>query len=103
MNYPRNLNQQQNTIAQWRQMIRETQEYDKPFMQPLYVDLHEDDDFLPQPIHLGLRIGSNHLIDYFNHLENIGVNHIALNLRFNSNEIEKTLEYLAKKVLSKFR
>jgi len=72
-------------------------------MQPLYIDLKDDDDFLPQPIHLGLRIGVHHLIEYFNHLKNIGVNHIALNLRFNSNEIEKTLSYLANKVLPHFK
>lgn len=102
MNYPRNLIQQQSTIAQWRQLIGETQKYDKPFMQPLYIDLQDDDDFSPQPIHLGLRIGVHHLIEYFNHLKNIGVNHIALNLRFNSNEIEKTLEHLANKVLPHF-
>lgn len=102
MYYPRNLYQQQNTINQWRKLIGETQKHNKPFMQPLYIDLRENDDFSPQPIHLGLRIGANHLIDYFNHLKDIGLNHIALNLRFNSNKIEKTLEQIASKILPHF-
>ena len=102
MHYPRNLFMQGHNIHQWRELIPKTQPYDKPFMQPLYVDLHKNDDFLPQPIHLGYRIGANHLIDYFRQLESIGVNHIGINLRFNSGEMEQTLERLAYKVLPHF-
>ncbi len=102
MYYPRNLSQQQNTIAQWREIISQTQQYDKPFMQPLYIDLMKNDDFSPQPIHLGFRTGINYLIDYFKQLKNIGVNHIALNLRFNTTGTTQTLKYLAKRVLPHF-
>ena len=102
MSYPKSLYQQQHTITQWRALIPEEQEFDKPFMQPLYVDLHENDDFKPQGIHLGFRIGSNYLIDYFHHIQEIGVNHVAINLRFNSRNIEKTLEELANKLLTQF-
>ncbi|MDC8004309.1 LLM class oxidoreductase [Aureisphaera galaxeae] len=102
MYYPRNLTQQYHSITQWRELIDATGVNDKPFMQPLYIDLQEDDDYKPEPIHLGFRIGTNYLIEYFNQLENIGVNHIALNLRFNPIDIEQTLERLAKKVLPHF-
>lgn len=102
MNYPRNLQQQQYTIAEWRELISKTQDYSKPFMQPLYIDLHPNDDFRAQPIHLGFRIGANYLIEYFQYLKEIGVNHIGLNLRFNSKNIEETLEQLAQKVLPHF-
>ncbi len=101
MYYPRNIQQQQTSIQQWRSLIPDA-EYDKPFMQPLYIDLMDDDDFIPQPIHLGLRIGAKHLRDYFRFLEQIGVNHIAINLRFNSNPIEQTLEALSNKILPHF-
>ena len=63
MYYPRNSYMQEYNITQWRSSIPDTQAYNKPFMQPLYVDLHHEDDFLPQPIHLGFRIGVHHLID----------------------------------------
>ena len=102
MSYPRELYLQQNTIAQWRDLVAKNQIYNKPFMQPLYVDIQKDDDFKPQPIHLGLRIGVNHLTDYLHRIEDIGVNHIALNLRFNSRDMDRTLEHLAEKVLPHF-
>ncbi|MEX0273471.1 MAG: LLM class oxidoreductase, partial [Flavobacteriaceae bacterium] len=102
MSYPKNLYQQQHTISQWRALIEKTQEYDKPFMQPLYIDLHENDDFAPQPIHLGFRTGANYLTEYVHQLKEIGVNHLALNLRFNGMDIEQTMEKIAQKILPHF-
>ncbi|WP_298421067.1 LLM class oxidoreductase [uncultured Kordia sp.] len=103
MYYPRDTTQQKYRIAEWRKLIAETQTYDKPFLQPLYIDLHENDDFKPQPIHLGFQIGVKYLQGYLEHLQDIGVNHVALNLRFNSNSIEKTLERLANVILPEFQ
>lgn len=102
MSYPKDMYSQKQSITTWRHLVEETQAYNKPFMQPLYLDLQEEDDYRPQPIPLGYKIGANFLIDYFQKLENIGVNHVALNLRFNSLDINKTLEILAKKVLPHF-
>lgn len=102
MNYPRNLDQQKNNILDWRKIIAQNHQYSKPFMQPLYVDLHEDENFKPQGIHLGFRIGSNHLVSYLKILEDIGVNHVAINLRFNTLEIDSTLKRLSEKVLIHF-
>jgi luciferase-type oxidoreductase len=56
MNYPRDLYTQNNTIKQWRNLIANTQEFDKPFMQPMYLDLHENDNHKPEPIPLGFRL-----------------------------------------------
>ena len=102
MNYPRALNQQQYTIAKWRSLVSKFSIYDKPFMHPLYVVLHENDNFKPEPIQLGLRVGVNYLLPYFQHLEDSGVNHLAVNLRFNTRDMEETLIYLAEKILSHF-
>lgn len=99
MSYPQDVN----IISQWRDLVAKNKSYNKPFMQPLYIVLQQDDDFKPLPIHLGLRIGVNYLIDYLRHLEDIGVNHVALNLRFNSMDIDRTLEHLAEKVLPHFQ
>jgi len=100
--YPRFPMQQAYRIAEWRRLIPENQIFDKPFMQPLYVILEKDDDFKPEPIQLGFRIGANYLIDYLQQVQSIGVNHLAINLRFNSRDIEATLEQLAEKVLPYF-
>ena len=102
MYYPRNVGQQHYMIQQWRELISKSGAYDKPFMQPLYVILEDDDDFKPQAIQLGFRIGVHHLIDYFFMLRDIGVNHIAINLRFNTHAFEQTLEKLGTKLISQF-
>lgn len=102
MSYPRNPMQQAYTIADWRRLIAQYHEFDKPFMQPLYVNLEKNDDFKPQPIQLGFRIGSKHLVDYLNQIKKNGVNHVAINLRFNSRPIEEVLTELAEKILPHF-
>lgn len=100
--YPRNLHMQQQTIKDWRDLVQVKGVFGKPFMQPLYVDLQDNADFVPQPIHLGLMTGINPLREFFHHLQAIGVNHVALNLRFNSNKIEHSLEALAEGLLPEF-
>lgn len=102
MSYPRSPMQQAYSIAQWRRLIAEYHDFDKPYMQPLYVILEKDDDFKPRPIQLGFRIGANYLMDYFQQIQKVGVNHVAINLRFNSRDMEATLEELAEKVLPYF-
>lgn len=102
MSYPRSPMQQAYTIAEWRRRITDYHDFDKPLMQPLYVILEKNDDFKPHSIQLGLRIGANYLIEYFNNIQQIGVNHVAINLRFNSRNMEATLEELAEKVLPHF-
>ena len=74
----------------------------KPAVQSLYIDLVDDPDATPQQIHLGFRSGANYLRAYLKSLEEIGINHVALNLRFNQAEIETTLKRLADDILSDF-
>ncbi|MBQ0786189.1 MAG: LLM class oxidoreductase [Oceanihabitans sp.] len=102
MNYPRDLYNQNNTIRQYREVVVATQEFDKPFMQPMYIDLHQNDNYKPEPIPLGFRLGVNYLVDYLDKLRNIGVNHLALNLRFNTRNMDTTSDCIAEKVLPEF-
>ena len=71
-------------------------------MQSLYVDLEDDPNVGPVPIHLGFRSGINALKKYLQSLENIGVNHVALNLRFNRAGTESTIKQLADELLPYF-
>ncbi|MGD1938664.1 MAG: LLM class oxidoreductase [Cyanophyceae cyanobacterium] len=101
--YPRHIPLQEQVIRDWRSRMEVTGNAAKPVMQPLYVDLSADPDARPQPIHLGFRLGSRHLRSHLKALENIGVNHVALNLRFNEADTETTLKRLADDVLPDFR
>ncbi|WP_051081578.1 LLM class oxidoreductase [Thiofilum flexile] len=100
--YPRNVATQAQIIQGWRERIQAAGLLDKPVTQSLYVDLVDDPDALAQPIHLGFRSGIRQLIAYLKALEEIGVNHVALNLRFNQADIETTLQRLADDVLPSF-
>ena len=102
MSYPRDLYNQYNSIRQWRELVAKYHDFDKPFMQPLYLILDKDDDLKPIPIQLGFKIGTNYLVDYLQKAQDIGVNHVALNLRFNSRNTQETLEQLSEKVLPEF-
>lgn len=100
--YPRNTSTQDRIISEWRMRVKDAGKDDKPAMQPLYVDLAANPYEKVTPIHLGIRSGTVPLLEHLKSLEAIGINHIALNLRFNRLNIEETLERLAKDVLPHF-
>ncbi|MEM7144880.1 MAG: LLM class oxidoreductase [Verrucomicrobiota bacterium] len=102
MLYPRPAPLQAKIIRNWRDQIKTTGRGNQPVMEPLYVDLAEDPDTPPQPIHLGLRLGMKALRDYLETRRQIGVNHVALNLRFNQSDIETAMKRLADDLLPDF-
>lgn len=102
MYYPRNLYMQQYNIEQWKEATAKILNTSKPFMQPLHIDLMKDDDFKPEHIRLGFRLGIKYLIEFLNQLKELGVNHVGINLRFNSRGMEETLEQIAKDVFPQF-
>ena len=102
MTYPRNTVMQGQIVRDWQARVKVLGGLPKPVMQPLYVDLSENPDTPPRPIHLGFRLGVRHLLTYLKSLEEIGVNHVALNLRFNQADIETTLKRLADDILPDF-
>lgn len=102
MLYPRDLLLQQKIIGAWRKRTQQVGRTAQPAMQPLYIDLSDDKTEKPKPIHLGFRLGINALKDYLIALEEIDLNHVALNLRFNQKPIEETLYLLAEEILPRF-
>ena len=103
MTYPRPASTQQALIKDYRQRIEAAGNTDKPVIEPLYIDLAEHPDTAPRPIHLGLHIGVNLLLEYLKSRQQIGVNHVALNLRFNQPDTESTLHKLADEILPNFK
>ncbi|MEM9193042.1 MAG: LLM class oxidoreductase [Myxococcota bacterium] len=102
MTYPRPNPVQGRVIGEWRRRVANAGQPNKPAMQPLYLDLVADPRAEPEPIHLGLRLGTDGLRHYLKGLEQIGINHVALNLRFHQGDIENTLRRLADEVLPEF-
>ena len=100
--YPRNVAAQKKIIGSWRSRAKEVGAPYKPVSQYLYIDLSDEPEMPPQPIHLGFRSGTKHLHNYLTSLEAIGVNHVAINLRFNQADIEATLKRLADEILPEF-
>ena len=100
--YPRDPLLQSKIISRYREKAKEVGSKNKPISQSLYIDLIDNQEAKPQPIHLGYRLGTNHLVKHLKALEEAGVNHVALNLRFNQASIEKTLRKLAQEVLPEF-
>ena len=100
--YPRGIEAQARIIRDWRARIEAAGGPEKPAVQSLYVDLHDDPDAAPRPIHLGFRLGLNPLRLYLESLQDIGINHVALNLRFNQADIGSTLQRLAEEILPEF-
>ncbi len=102
MIYPRDVSTQAQIVHGWRERLNEAGRPEQPVMQPLYIDLSPDPDAPPQPIHLGFRAGIRYLRLYLKSLEEVGINHVALNLRFNQDDIESTLNTLAEDILPDF-
>ncbi|EMI53328.1 LLM class oxidoreductase [Rhodopirellula sallentina] len=102
MTYPRSTMAQTEAINAWRESLQRLGRPNQPVMQPLYVDLTTTPDTPPQPIHLGFRMGSKYLRDYLSERQEIGVNHIALNLRFNREDVEATMVRIAEDILPHF-
>ena len=100
--YPRPSAAQEPLIAAYRSATETTSATGKPVMEPLYLDLAAGADATPTPIHLGLRTGMHGLRDYLRSRRAIGVNHVALNLRFNRADIDTTLAALADELLPEF-
>lgn len=99
MTYPRDLISQAQTVRDYRSRISQAGMTPKPVMQSLYVDLVADPTARPKPIHLGFRSGSGPLLDYLRALREIGVNHVALNLRFNEGDIEDTMKRISDEIM----
>jgi luciferase-type oxidoreductase len=98
--YPRGLEQQSILLAKWRAALEAASPgVFKPFAQSLYIDLSEDPDAAPQPLHLGFRAGRNVALRFLDALRVAGVNHIAFNLKYSARPAGEVLEEIGQKIL----
>ena len=98
--YPRGLARQAEVVANWRASVAGIAPGAfKPFAQSLYLDLADDPDHPPEPIHLGFRGGRNAVLRFLESLREIGVNHVILNLKYGARDAGEVLEEIGREVL----
>lgn len=97
INFPRPLKTIEKTLKRWKKL---TEPYGfKPYVQGLMLDLLEDEDAGPYPIHLGFSSGKKYLIEYLLHMKELGVNHVIFYLKLSKRPADEVLEQLGKEVL----
>lgn len=102
--YPRNQSILKSSMANWQIALANANETWKPYMQSLYIDLVDEENIAPSPIHLGFRSNPDFLLNYLKEIEEIGVNHVILNLKFNSTSpIKETLKLIGEKIIPRFK
>lgn len=89
-------------VNNWRQLTEDAPDGFKPFSQSLYIDLVENPDTPPEPIHLGFKSGRNHLIEFLGASRDAGVNHIVLNLKYGTRPAADVLEEVGQEIVPFF-
>ncbi len=103
ISYPRSIRHQQKLIREWRKAVEQNGPGDfKPFTQSLYIDLSRNPDEPARPIHLGFRSGRTTLIAFLHQLQEIGVNHVAINLKYGQRPASEVIREIGEEVLPHF-
>ncbi|KIL03027.1 5,10-methylene tetrahydromethanopterin reductase [Stutzerimonas stutzeri] len=103
INYPLPPKMQQLKVEDWRQAVARQCGADyKPFMQSLYIDLDASPSIPASPIHLGYKLGRGHLITLLMTLQEIGVDHIILNLKYGHRPASEVIEELGTHIVPRF-
>lgn len=95
MTYPRALEMQEIFIRKWRGHTKTF----KPLIQSIAIDLTEDPDFEPRQIHLGYRLGVNHLKKYLQQLEGIGVDHVIIGSKFSKRPVDEVIQEIGEEIV----
>lgn len=102
MMYPRHPEYQAMLVNHWGDNVAAASQPPKPTMQSFSIDLLDDDDAPAERIHLGIRSGMKALVAVLEAYREIGINHVAINLRANHGPIESTLQRLSDELLPAF-
>jgi luciferase-type oxidoreductase len=102
INYPRAPNMRRLIVEDWRQEVMKRGSAYKPFAQSLYIDLDETPSTQPTRIHLGYRLGRDHLRALLETLQEIGVDHVILNLKYGKRPAADVIEELGTHIVPQF-
>jgi hypothetical protein len=71
----------------------------KPLAQSFYLDLTDDPNGTPAPIHLGFRAGRNHVLRFFDALRSAGIDHVILNFKYARRNAGELLDEVGREIL----
>ncbi|CAA2141672.1 LLM class oxidoreductase [Hyphomicrobium sp. ghe19] len=98
--YPRSPELQKVHVARWHATVAALAPGTfKPFAQSLYVDLSEDPNAPPRPIHLGFSGGRKIVLRFLDALQVAGVNHVALNLKYSKRSAGEVLDEIGREII----
>lgn len=96
------LEQQALNIKRWRRLTGRTDGVFKPFVQATYFDITDDPTAKPQPIHLGMRLGREPLLELLKRWEQIGVDQLFINFKQSTRPVADVLHELEEHILPHF-
>ena len=99
--YHKGLEMQKKNIANWQEAVAQEcgEGVFKPFLESLWIDLHEDPDAPAQGGHFGYRLGRNKLIELLQSQRQLGINHVSINFRTSKRDAEEQIDELIEYVL----
>lgn len=104
MSYPRKIEAQEQVVKRWRETVETIAQGEyKPFTQSYFIDLTDNPNEAPTPIHLGHRLGRNALLVHLRASRRIGVDHLIFNLKYSKRPADEVLQELAEFVLPEFK
>jgi len=74
----------------------------KPYISAIHLNLDSNDNATFKPQRFGGTVGINHLTEYLKAYENVGVNHMAINLRKSETPVKEAIIKIQKVVLREF-
>ena len=101
--YPRDFTFTGKIVKDWQEALEKEGQPKKPYIQPVYIDLMDNPDFEPIKMDLGFRLGRNYLVDMFQTLEKIGVNHTMLVFKYCTRPAGEVLEEIGKEILPQLK
>lgn len=97
--YPNKVEIQKQRIDNWHHTCEQYGVEQKPFMQSLYIDLVDDPNEQPTPIHLGFKLGINYFKELIEQLQAIKVKHVILNLKYGSRPAAEVVQQIGEEVI----
>lgn len=98
LHYQLPLNTLESVLGDWREATDER----KPFAQGLHVHLDADPTAGMSHVHQGFAAGSEWFVDHLGSLAELGVDHVAINVRGSDRDVRSVLEEFSDEVMARF-